>query len=349
MIFAGKKQVALREAAEQEARKLLDELKQVEQQLLEVDKNNGAQAHVYASHLKGSGMLEVVRQSIAEHAEALVEERHELEKLDELFSDARQAIARLESRSLRITEHAETSSQSAAVLDEAASGIKGLVDNIRQISDQTNLLALNAAIEAARAGEAGRGFAVVAGEVRQLAQRAGSASAQIDVLVQDILKQIASIRHAVLLTQDSATDVSASSVQINAVVGVVIERSEHLQSVMRETTTTSFLNTTKLDHTVWKNQVYRAIHNGEFDAHLTCHTECRLGKWYFEGYGARHYANVSSFQALDAPHRQVHEAGRRALQAGQEGDVDAMAEALEQMEAASLDVVHCIDGLMRQI
>ncbi len=351
MIFASKKkEIALRRAAEQEASRLLEELQHLERKLASGQVTSGdAQERVAVCQIQGASMLEMIRQSIAEHAEALVEERKELETLDQLFSDARQAVTNLESRSRRITEHAGSSAASAAALDEAASSIQGLVDNIRQVSDQTNLLALNAAIEAARAGEAGRGFAVVAGEVRHLAQRAGDASAKIDALVQEIVQQIASIRQAVMSTQDSATEVSASSVQIHEVVGTMIDRSERLQLVMSETATTSFLNTTKLDHAVWKNQVYRALHNRDFDSHLACHTECRLGKWYFQGYGAKHYASLRSFQALDKPHREVHEAGHQALQAARAGDVQTMAEALERMEAASVQVVGYLDDLMRQV
>ncbi|NMH59993.1 methyl-accepting chemotaxis protein [Alteromonas sp. MYP5] len=73
-------------------------------------------------------------------------------------------------------------------LDDHTSAIGGILDTIRGISEQTNLLALNAAIESARAGEHGRGFSVVADEVRTLAQRAASATDEIQVKI-DMFQQ----------------------------------------------------------------------------------------------------------------------------------------------------------------
>lgn len=74
-------------------------------------------------------------------------------------------------------------------LSDTVSGIKGLIQEVSDISEQTNLLALNAAIEAARAGENGRGFAVVADEVRKLATRAQSVSIDIESGIATVIGQ----------------------------------------------------------------------------------------------------------------------------------------------------------------
>ena len=87
-------------------------------------------------------------------------------------------------------------------LNAASAKVDGVTDMINGLAEQTNLLALNAAIEAARAGDAGRGFSVVADEVRALAEKTVSATANINDINNNMQTQMRQILGAMEDGQD---------------------------------------------------------------------------------------------------------------------------------------------------
>ncbi len=86
----------------------------------------------------------------------------------------------------RVVDAVTTSNNTIDQLNRSIAKIGDITSVIADIASQTNLLALNAAIEAARAGEQGRGFAVVADEVRKLAERTTTSTADINKTVNEI-------------------------------------------------------------------------------------------------------------------------------------------------------------------
>lgn len=339
----------LRADKDLEIAQLQAENRQQQSELAAVQQQSYEEADVLACLLLGGELLSTIREGLADSANSLHNEQDALSQLEHIFSQTHDALERLEQRAQTINTEASSSMEEATELDKTAESINGLVSSIQEISDQTNLLALNAAIEAARAGDAGRGFSVVADEVRTLASKAHSSSSEIDRLINLVLNRTAEIKKMIGSNQNSAADISASSNQISAVVADVLKFSEHMKQVITIATARSFLDTVKLDHAVWKNQVYNFVNTKDFDAVVNAHTECRLGKWYFEGEGKTKYGSMPSFKSLDAPHKKVHESGRLAITAGREGNTESMTKHLHNMELASQSVVHIIDRLFDEI
>lgn len=108
-----------------------------------------------------------------------------------------------------VKDEVELITDNILVLADQAQSIGEITTTVDDLADQTNLLALNAAVEAARAGEHGRGFAVVAAEIRTLADQ----SKQATVQVRKILGEIQRATSGAVMTSERGTQHVTSAVE----------------------------------------------------------------------------------------------------------------------------------------
>ncbi|MBF0359883.1 MAG: MCP four helix bundle domain-containing protein [Oligoflexia bacterium] len=110
--------------------------------------------------------------------------------------------------------------QAMGEISTSSKKISEIIGLVEVIAFQTNILAINAAIEAAKAGNQGKGFAVVAIEVRDLAQRASSATKEIKSLITDSVEKVEKGEKLVILNNEKLLEISSN---INQVAGLMDE------------------------------------------------------------------------------------------------------------------------------
>ena len=150
-------------------------------------------------------------------------------------------------------------------------------------------------------------------------------------------------------SMQSSLEIAASAQQIDQVTHQVIDHADRMKQVINSSATRSFLSTVKLDHVVWKMDLYQRIAAGNLSQSLTDHHECRLGQWYYRGQGADLYSHLPAYRQLENVHRQVHECGLQARDAALKGDNDRLHRLLLDMEQASVQVAQQLDRLEREI
>lgn len=148
-----------------------------------------------------SGQISGASQDLSSRTErqagGLQQTTHALARFGEGIAGSAQAAGEADRLATRASASAEQGGRSVdrvvetmREIEASSSRIAEIVQTVDAIAFQTNILALNAAVEAARAGDQGRGFAVVAAEVRQLAQRSGTAAREIASLVTESVRTV---------------------------------------------------------------------------------------------------------------------------------------------------------------
>ncbi|MCB1645166.1 MAG: CZB domain-containing protein [Pseudomonadales bacterium] len=299
---------------------------------------------------KMSNSLSLIREASAQTAESLDREQSKLRETASLFQQSSVVLSQISSGIESLNMTTSSSVSKVKQLDAATQNIQQFTQNISDISNQTNLLALNAAIEAARAGEEGRGFAVVADEVRLLASKTAETTTQINAVVETINALSEETQSSFNEIVSAGALMSSSLATVETVISEVVSLASNMTRVINSSTNNALMETIKLDHSVFKVELYQQIFGlgNQDDHHFSDHRSCRMGQWYYgdKSVSIRH---LPAYKKLESVHIQLHEDGMRALTAKKEKHFELCIEALYKMELASRAVIELLDELAHQI
>jgi EAL domain-containing protein (putative c-di-GMP-specific phosphodiesterase class I) len=116
----------------------------------------------------------------------------------------------------------------------------------------------------------------------------------------------------------------------------------------------------ELDHIEWRKALMDAVFTagfivpGDSESSRYCqfpeldHTKCRLGRWFY-GQGRQQYAGIAEFDALEQPHRNLHDTGRLLLNAvHDQASEEEIMELMRNVSERSATIVELLQKLQNE-
>lgn len=238
----------------------------------------------------------------------------------------------------------------SAQTSKATSDIRELVRKLQSCVEEmtTSINTVDGAATEGREHLANLGVAM-----EKLVERVGGVDDGLSNIAQAMVEQSAAAAELAdsatvssQIADENVDRVTKASDSINRLVSVA---GEELGVVAQIKAPNKVARLAKADHIIWKKRLVDMF-SGRLqlkEAELADHHNCRLGKWYYSVEAAE-FRGLPAFRALEEPHARVHKAGIAAVKAFNSGKRNDAVKYIEQVEAASIEVVELLDELIRQ-
>lgn len=216
---------------------------------------------------------------------------------------------------LQISNTGKLVSQSVSNAQIADSALNDIVTRIKEVSQATTQIAAMAEEQSATVSD----IADRNAEIYELSSSSYEITKQTAQLIFDLSKEMEHYRN--------------SFFQIN----VSLQPKDLIRAA-------------KTDHLLWKWKVYNVLLGFEqLQAHqIASHQDCRLGGWYYGNVPAA-IKKQPAYQALELPHKAVHDYAKQAIGYHEAGDAARAQQMLEKLQNVSNTVVTLLNELESQI
>ena len=249
------------------------------------------------------------------------------------FAVVADEVRALAERTTRATK--EIGEMIKSIQQETKGAVNTMEDGVREVETGTS--------EAGKSGEA----------LAEILQQINTVSLQVSQIATAAEQQTATtseisgnILQITTVTQETA-ELAKTSTQA---AGDLVQLAENLQSDCRKFITEGsdlfILELAKSDHKAFVDNV-EAVLKGKRQqdgAALSTHLTCRFGKWYASE-GKQKCGHIASYQAINAPHEQLHNLARRIVDAVNGGNQAQAEQLFPQLINLSKEIRYLLDEM----
>ncbi|MDV6316331.1 methyl-accepting chemotaxis protein [Idiomarina sp. HP20-50] len=337
---------------------LENENSQLTQQLEAANQTLSQQEKELSDYQQRFGFIENFTESLAGYqntfarlSDLLQRERETILTIDENNQTGESTMAAVVGNLGAIVNDIESTSGSIASLKSHTKEIEQTSGDVRGVAETTNLLSLNANIEAARAGEHGRGFTVVANEVRSLSQRTTELTDRINDKVEQIVQGVdLSHSRSVEAIQTTRDNIDSTKRYLESLA----DENQHIKQLTGSISNSALLAQIELaniEEMQLRMDVYR-VYLGTLAAHdcnVVDSDECGIARWYYSELFRERFKSHASYQAIEAPHDQVHLCAQAVVDAIKTDDRKLAQMKLEEMEQYNREVNQHIQNMSENL